>query len=89
MNTCGSLVRDNSKQNTGRCAPRQLLQDLMRFCPKHSLHLISDEIYGLSCWGNAAISDTPAFHSVISLDTTDLIDPGLVHALWGMSKVCC
>lgn len=59
----------------------------MRFCEKYRIHLISDEIYGLSCWDNAEIPDASPFHSVLAIDKTGLIDPALVHALWGMSKV--
>lgn len=59
----------------------------MRFCQKHKIHLISDEIYGISCWGNTEIPDAPPFRSVLAIDKTNLIDPALVHVLWGMSKV--
>jgi aspartate/methionine/tyrosine aminotransferase len=59
----------------------------MRFCQKYKIHLISDEIYGLSCWGNTELPDTSPFHSVLAIDKTNLIDPALVHVLWGMSKV--
>lgn len=59
----------------------------MRFCQKHSLHLISDEIYALSIWENPDAPDAPGFTSILSIDTNDLIDPSLVHVLWGMSKV--
>lgn len=59
----------------------------MRFCNKYRIHLISDEIYGLSCWDNAEITDASPFHSVLAVDKTSLIDPALVHVLWGMSKV--
>lgn len=76
-------------ENKGRCASRQLLEDLMRFCQKHNIHLLSDEIYGLSHRNETAVSDASPFHSVLSIDSTVLIDPGLVHAIWGMSKVRC
>lgn len=59
----------------------------MRFCQKHRLHLISDEIYALSVWHNADYPDAPGFTSVLSIDTEGLIDPSLVHVMWGMSKV--
>ena len=59
----------------------------MRFCQKYRIHLISDEIYALSVWHNAEQPDAPRFTSVLSIDTTDIIDPGLVHVIWGMSKV--
>ena len=59
----------------------------MKFCQRHKIHLISDEIYALSVWENPEAPDAVTFESVLSIDTTGIIDPGLVHVLWGMSKV--
>jgi aspartate/methionine/tyrosine aminotransferase len=58
----------------------------MRFCNKHQLHLISDEIYAL-CVFDSGYPDAPTFTSVLSLATPDLIDVNLVHVLYGLSKV--
>lgn len=72
----------------GRYYPRSVLVELMKFCQKHQIHLISDEIYALSTWENKVDPDTTAagFESVLSIDTANIIDPALVHVLWGMSK---
>ncbi|CAF9940925.1 hypothetical protein IMSHALPRED_002227 [Imshaugia aleurites] len=76
-----------SPQNPlGRCYPREVLVGLMKFCQRHQIHLISDEIYAISVWQNAEAPDAITFDSVLSIDTTGIIDPGLVHALWGISK---
>jgi aspartate/methionine/tyrosine aminotransferase len=64
----------------GRCYPRHVLRALLAFCSKYGLHLVSDEVYALSVWG------VPVFTSVLSLDLEGLIDPSLVHVLWGVSK---
>ncbi|CAG8400175.1 unnamed protein product [Penicillium salamii] len=72
----------------GRCYPREVLIDIMRLCQKYQVHLISDEIYALSIFENT-VDDHPApvpFESALSIDPTGIIDPGLVHVLWGMSK---
>ena len=71
----------------GRCYPRETLVALMRFCQKWRIHLVSDEIYGLSVWENPWVPDAPKFTSVLAIDPTGLIDPSLIHVLWGMSKV--
>ncbi|KAH8757222.1 putative 1-aminocyclopropane-1-carboxylate synthase [Diaporthe sp. PMI_573] len=84
--TIKALMLCNPHNPLGRCACPQLLHELMRFCQKYKIHLISDEIYGLSCWGNTELPDTSPFHSVLAIDKTNLIDPALVHVLWGMSK---
>lgn len=72
----------------GRCYPRAALIELMKFCQARQLHLISDEIYALSTWENKVDPGTSAakFESALAIDTTNIIDPDLVHVLWGMSK---
>ncbi|KAL4997477.1 pyridoxal phosphate-dependent transferase, partial [Aspergillus recurvatus] len=78
----------NPHNPLGRCYPRETVNRLMQFCQARQMHLISDEIYALSVWNNRVDTDvlfTP-FESLLSRDTTGLIDPDLVHVLWGMSK---
>lgn len=73
----------------GRCYPREVLIKLMQFCQKHRVHFISDEIYALSTWENTVDKegpDTVDFASALSIDLKGIIDPELVHVLWGMSK---
>ncbi|GAD99256.1 acc synthase [Paecilomyces variotii No. 5] len=72
----------------GRCYPRAAITSLMKLCQSRQMHLISDEIYALSTWTNKVDTDVPVvpFESVLSIDTTGLIDLDLVHVLWGMSK---
>jgi aspartate/methionine/tyrosine aminotransferase len=64
----------------GQCYPRHVLTAFLTLCSKYKIHLISDEIYALSTWKD------PPFCSVLSLDIDELIDPSLVHVLWGVSK---
>ncbi|KAK2612795.1 hypothetical protein QQS21_001247 [Conoideocrella luteorostrata] len=72
----------------GRCYPRNVLIAFMKLCQKYQIHLLSDEIYALSVFENRVDRDEAAvaFESVLSIDTAGIIDPGLVHVLWGMSK---
>ncbi|TQS33023.1 hypothetical protein Golomagni_06647 [Golovinomyces magnicellulatus] len=72
----------------GRCYPRKALVDFMKLCQKYQIHLISDEIYALSIFKNDVDSHPAAtpFESILSIDPTGLIDPALIHVLWGMSK---
>jgi len=66
-----------------------VLEAYLRFCQRHNLHLLSDEIYALSVWDNRDATDAPGFTSILSVDTINsgLINPDLVHVLWGLSKV--
>jgi aspartate/methionine/tyrosine aminotransferase len=70
----------------GRCYPVETLKAIARFCQKHSLHLISDEVYA-SCVFETDDPDAVPFTSILSLDLVGLIDPNLVHVLYGFSKV--
>ncbi|OJI97000.1 hypothetical protein ASPVEDRAFT_122161 [Aspergillus versicolor CBS 583.65] len=81
----------NPHNPLGRCYPRETVDGLLRLCQARRMHLISDEIYALSVWENRVddtntkVPTTP-FESLLSRDTSGLIDPDLVHVLWGMSK---
>lgn len=59
----------------------------MTLCKKRQMHLISDEIYGLSVWDNKNMTDNVGFTSVLSIDAAQFMDPGMVHVVWGLSKV--
>jgi aspartate/methionine/tyrosine aminotransferase len=83
-----AIVLCNPHNPLGRCYPRTTVDGLMRLCQSRQMHLISDEIYALSVWKNRVDNDVPftPFESLLSRDTCGLIDPALVHVLWGMSK---
>lgn len=69
----------------GRCYTRSALVALLRFCEKYGIHMISDEIYAHSVYrvGEARVG----FTSVLSINLHGIIDDGLVHVMYGMSKV--
>ncbi|KIW92437.1 uncharacterized protein Z519_07421 [Cladophialophora bantiana CBS 173.52] len=72
----------------GRCYSREALLAYMRLCEKYQIHLVSDEIYAFSAWKNRHDSYPPPveFTSVLSIAPEGIINPLLVHVLWGMSK---
>ncbi|KAF5027680.1 hypothetical protein F66182_164 [Fusarium sp. NRRL 66182] len=82
------LVISHPHNPLGRCYSRHALIALMKLCQKHKIHFISDEIYALSVWPNTVDQSPPPvlFESALSIDTAGVIDPALVHVLWGMSK---
>ncbi|KAJ6099738.1 hypothetical protein N7467_001273 [Penicillium canescens] len=75
----------NPHNPVGRCYPVETLKAIARFCQKHSLHLISDEVYA-SCVFETDDPDAVPFTSILSLHLVGLIDPNLVHVLYGFSK---
>ncbi|KAJ5289129.1 hypothetical protein N7478_002159 [Penicillium angulare] len=83
-----SLMLCHPHNPLGRCYSREVLIELMRFCQKYQIHLISDEIYALSVWENTVDEYPPPvkFESALSIDLNGIIDPRLVHVLWGVSK---
>ncbi|RFN50455.1 hypothetical protein FIE12Z_5319 [Fusarium flagelliforme] len=83
-NVAGILLC-NPHNPLGRCYSKDALVELMRFCQRHQLHLISDEVYALSVWKNDESRALP-FTSCLSIDPTGIIDPSLITVVWGVSK---
>ena len=57
----------------------------MALCQKYKIHLLVDEIYALSVY---SVPDPHAveFESVLSFDSSHVIDPKYLHVLYGFSK---
>lgn len=62
---------------------------MARFCAANDLHLISNEIYARSVFDAKRSPPLPAFVSILSLNLKDIIDPDLVHVVYGASKDFC
>ncbi|KAJ9313285.1 hypothetical protein DTO271D3_6533 [Paecilomyces variotii] len=75
----------NPNNPVGRCYPVETLKEICRFCQKHQIHLISDEVYAL-CVFDSGDADAVPFSSILSLNFSNLIDPNLVHFMYGFSK---
>lgn len=82
------LILAHPHNPLGRSYPRNVLVELMKMCQKHKINFISDEIYALSTFTNTVDKgmEIAPFESVLSIDTTGIIDPALLHVIWGMSK---
>ncbi|KAM6512079.1 hypothetical protein FALCPG4_017065 [Fusarium falciforme] len=70
----------------GRCYSNQVLKAYMSLCGKLGLHLLADEIYGLSVFENPEMDDPVPFTSILSINPEGLMDPRKVHTQWGFSK---
>lgn len=66
--------------------PKETLQEIARFCGRHRLHLISDEIFAQSVYQTPNVTDPVPFNSILSLDLAECIDRQFVHVAYGMSK---
>lgn len=83
------IILVNPHNPLGQCYSRNAVEAMMKLCQRHQIHLISNEIYGLSTYKSAANADNSnlhAFESILSINPAGLIDPALVHMIWGMSK---
>ncbi|XP_076445214.1 1-aminocyclopropane-1-carboxylate synthase-like protein 1 [Babylonia areolata] len=73
-----AILLINPNNPLGDVYTPQLLTEILHFACRHSLHVVSDEIYGLSVFDK-----NTTFRSILSLP---LPDPQRVHLLWGVSK---
>ncbi|KAI1803418.1 putative aminotransferase class I and II family protein [Daldinia bambusicola] len=79
----------NPHNPLGRCYSVETLRAIAGFCGQHSLHLISDEVFAMSVYGNPDVPDAVPFTSIVALDLDDKIDPRNVHVAYGMGKDFC
>jgi aspartate/methionine/tyrosine aminotransferase len=87
-----ALLLCNPHNPRGQLYSATELRALINFCHTHRLHLVSDEIYGVSTFGPPSMtsptsrmypSATDTFTPVMSLHQPD---PSRVHTLHGISK---
>ncbi|KAH7323266.1 1-aminocyclopropane-1-carboxylate synthase [Stachybotrys elegans] len=78
----------NPSNPLGRYYPRETIVEIMKFCQRRRLHLISDEVYALTDFESleGESENLPHFTSALAIDTDGLIDPNLVHVEYGTSK---
>jgi len=69
----------------GQCYPKNTIVELMKLAQKHKIHLLMDEIYAMSVYD---IDDPAAvpFQSCLAFDSSEYIDPDLLHVIYGFSK---
>lgn len=96
--TVRAVIVCNPHNPLGRTYPRETLLAYARFCEERDLHLVSDEIYAMSVWDNAAFPHALPFTSMLSLDVEKeagadtpgfTFDRARMHVVYGMSKDFC
>jgi aspartate/methionine/tyrosine aminotransferase len=73
------LLLTNPCNPTGTMYTPEELLTAVRFCRSHGMHLLCDEVYGLSVHDSSR-----EFHSVVSVLNNELGND--VHVMWSMSK---
>jgi len=82
-----AVVVTNPHNPLGRCYSKENLIELMQFCQRHNLHLISDEVFALSEHGCSDLREPRKFTSVLAIDAAAHgCDVSKIHAIWSMSK---
>lgn len=83
-----ALVLTNPQNPFGQCYPLEVLEACAQFCQDRDIHLISDEVYALSCFDNDELdSELPPFISALHLDLDRLrVERARVHVIWSTSK---
>ncbi|KAL8913759.1 MAG: hypothetical protein Q9171_001493 [Xanthocarpia ochracea] len=81
-----AIILSSPHNPLGKCYSVDVLKAYMRFCQKHRLHLISDEVYAMSIYITPSNASAIPFTSVLAIDASGLIDANLVHIIYGMSK---
>jgi len=82
-----ALMITNPHNPLGLCYPKTMLEECLRFCKKHHIHFISDEVYALTNFENPDILHPAPFVSVLSLDPDQIgADSSRVHVVWSTSK---
>jgi 1-aminocyclopropane-1-carboxylate synthase len=88
--TAAAVMLCNPHNPLGFNYPRETIVAYARFCEKHNLHLVVDEVYALSQFENDAVNekDRVPFTSILAVDVLKEAgcNPARVHALYGMSK---
>lgn len=81
------VILTNPHNPLGQCYPEALLEECMRFCHKHGIHFITDEVYALSTFPTSDLKETVPFTSALSINVERLgCDRSKVHTVWSMSK---
>ncbi|KAF2219174.1 pyridoxal phosphate-dependent transferase [Elsinoe ampelina] len=82
-----ALIITNPNNPITRCYSRTVLEELVRFCERHKLQLISDEIYALTMFPSSTLQRDEGFVSILELCPEDVgFDLSRVSVLWGSSK---
>jgi aspartate/methionine/tyrosine aminotransferase len=78
----------NPSNPVGRFYSREALVEIARFCGERGLHLVSDEIFAMSCFDSEEEGGLDTFTSVLSIpdDVEKNVKKENIHALYGASK---
>ncbi|KAH8197397.1 hypothetical protein TruAng_008420 [Truncatella angustata] len=81
------LLFTNPNNPFGQAYPKETIVEIIKWCDKRKIHLISDEIYALSKFPNPDLPDPVPFISLLEIDIVELgCDLSRMHTIWSISK---
>ena len=81
------VILCNPHNPLGQCYTKTALEATCKFCEKHNLHLISDEIYALSIYESVDVPNPVPFTSLLSLDLAAMgVNLARAHVIWSVSQ---
>lgn len=81
------MLLTNPNNPLGLPYSKSVLEACVRFCHERGIHMISDEIYGLTEYEAPDVEEKVPFTSALSLDLPAIGCPDAqVHVVWGTSK---
>ncbi|OTB04088.1 hypothetical protein M426DRAFT_59221 [Hypoxylon sp. CI-4A] len=82
-----ALMVTNPHNPLATCYPKDVLEQCLKFCKRHNIHFISDEVYALSTFSSPDLVNAQPFISVLSLNLDAIgADKSRVHMVWSTSK---
>ncbi|KAF2656947.1 1-aminocyclopropane-1-carboxylate synthase-like protein 1 [Lophiostoma macrostomum CBS 122681] len=81
-NTVKAVIVCNPNNPLGRCYPWETVEAIWRFCQRHELQYISDEVYALSIHDAQTASQDTGFTSALSIQSGS----ENVHVIYSLSK---
>ena len=81
------MILCNPHNPLGKCYQEEAIIAYMKLCQQYSIHLIVDEIYGISVYElprerKDQVKPVP-FKSILSIDSGKYIDKNYLHLLYG------
>jgi aspartate/methionine/tyrosine aminotransferase len=82
-----ALMITNPHNPLAVCYSKSVLEECLRFCNRHDIHFISDELYALSIFQSPDLPEPQPFVSALSLDLDRIgANKSRVHVVWSTSK---
>jgi gliotoxin/aspirochlorine biosynthesis aminotransferase len=82
-----AVLITNPSNPLSQCYSKSCIEECIKFCHRHGLHYISDEVYALTRFSSADLPNPEPFISALAIDIEKLgCDMSRIHTVWSTSK---